>query len=75
MRRPTRSPSRANTVLTELVSDSVKLTPPKLSPPKLVSGDPLMVCGELPSKVDSGVALPVSSAAAAVTTLKVDPGG
>ena len=73
--RPTSSPTWAKTVLTEFVSASVNEIGPKFSPPKFASGTPLKVCGEAPSMIDSGVTLPVSSAAVAVTTLNVEPGG
>src|ERR671923_1509229 len=73
--RPTRSPTWAKTVLTELVSASVKLIGPKLCPPAFSSGTPLMVLGEDPSITVVGVTLPLSSAAVAVTALKVEPGG
>ena len=48
---------------------------PKSSLPKLVSGTPPMRFGDLPSTTDVGVYRPESSAAVAVTTLKVEPGG
>ena len=67
-------PTCAQTVFTELVSASVRLTWPKLSPPELLSGTPPIVCGDEPSTDGLGLYLPVSSAAAAVTTLKVEPG-
>ena len=38
-------------------------------------GTPLIVRGDEPSTIESGVYLPLSSAAAAVTTLNVEPGG
>ena len=41
----------------------------------LLSGTPLMTFGLEPLMNESGVYLPVSSAAAAVTTLNVEPGG
>ena len=62
-------------MLTELVSASVREMGPKLCPPELASGAPLIVLGEEPSMIVSGVTLPLSSAAAAVTTLNVEPGG
>ena len=62
-------------MLTELVSASVSEIGPKLSPPEFSSGTPLISLGEEPSMIVSGVTLPVSSAAVAVTTLNVDPGG
>jgi hypothetical protein len=61
-------------VFTEWVSASVRLIGPKLSPPALLSGTPPIVFGDDPSTTDAGVNLPVSSAAAAVTTLNVEPG-
>ena len=48
---------------------------PKLWPPALASSTPLIVLGEEPSITVSGVTSPLSSAAVAVTTLKVEPGG
>ena len=48
---------------------------PKLVPPKLVSGTPPISFGDFPSTTDWGVKRPLSSAAVAVTTLKVEPGG
>ncbi len=72
---PICSPTCAHTVFTELVRASVRLIGPKLAPPELASGAPLIVRGEEPSTTESGVNLPESSAAAAVTTLKVEPGG
>ena len=75
MSSPTFSPTWAKTVLTELVRASVRVIGPKSCPPEFASGTPLISCGEEPSTIESGVDLPLSSAAAAVTTLKVDPGG
>ena len=72
---PISSPTWAKTVLTELVSASVNEIGPKLCPPELESGTPEISFGEDPSMIESGSTLPLSSAAAAVTTLKVDPGG
>ena len=69
------SPTCAQTVFTELVSASVRLIGPKSSPPELASGTPLTSRGDEPSTTESGVYLPLSSAAAAVTTLNVEPGG
>ena len=71
---PTRSPTCAKTVFTELVSASVNEIGPKSCPPEFSSGAPLIVLGEEPSMTVSGETLPVSSAAVAVTTLKVEPG-
>jgi hypothetical protein len=73
--RPIRSPTCAHTVLTEFVSASVMLIGPKSSPPAFSSGTPLIVLGEEPSITVSGLMAPLSSAAVAVTTLKVEPGG
>ncbi len=73
--RPTSSPTCANTVLTEFVSASVNEIGPKLWPPEFSSGTPEIVFGEEPSMIESGRTRPVSSAAAAVTTLNVEPGG
>ncbi len=71
---PKSSPRRANAVFTENVSASVKETAPPASPSMFWSGAPPMIAGELPSRTDSGVSSPLSSAAAAVTTLNVEPG-
>ena len=73
--RPMVSPTWAKTVLTELVSASVNEIGPKLVPPAFASGTPLIVFGDEPSITVSGVTLPLSSAAVAVTTLNVEPGG
>jgi hypothetical protein len=62
-------------VLTEFVSASVNEIGPKLSPPAFSSGTPLISLGEEPSMTVSGWTFPLSSAAVAVTTLKVEPGG
>ncbi len=62
-------------MLTECVSAVRMSIVPNCSPPAFESGTPLKVCGEEPSNVVSGVAAPESSAAAAVTTLNVEPGG
>ena len=69
------SPTWAKTVLTELVSASVRVIGPKSCPPEFASGTPLTSRGEEPSMIESGLYLPLSRAAAAVTTLKVEPGG
>ena len=61
-------------MFTEFVSASVNEIGPKSCPPEFSSGAPLIVLGEEPSITVSGVTLPVSSAAVAVTTLKVEPG-
>src|SRR5947209_15289002 len=73
--RPSCSPTWAQTVFTENVSASVRLVGPKLWLLSFESGTPEMVTGELPLTVESGVKRPLSSAAAAVTTLNVEPGG
>ena len=62
-------------MLTELVSAVVSVIGPNYSLPKLDSGTPPITFGDLPFSTDSGVKRPLSSAAAAVTTLKVEPGG
>ena len=72
---PSFSPISPNTVLTDLVKASVREIEEKSSPPKFWSGTPLMTLLFLPLICESGVYLPVSRAAAAVTTLKVEPGG
>ncbi len=48
---------------------------PNCSPPAFESGSPSIVCGEAPLRTLDGVNWPESSAAAAVTTFMVDPGG
>ena len=48
---------------------------PKLWLPSFWSGIPEMVFGESPLTIDPGVYFPLSIAAVAVTTLKVEPGG
>ena len=70
-----RSPTCAQTVFTEFVSASVRVIGPKFSPPALASGAPLIVLGDEPFTIESGLNLPLSRAAAAVTVLNVDPGG
>ena len=72
---PSFSPTSAHTVLTEFVSASVSVMSPKSSPPKLLSGTPEIFLPFLPLTVESGSYLPESSAAAAVTTFIVEPGG
>ena len=62
-------------MLTEFVSASVSVIGPKSWPPEFSSGAPLIVFGDEPSTIESGLNLPLSSAAVAVTTLKVEPGG
>ena len=72
---PTCSPSWANQVLTELVSAVSSAIGPKLLVE--VVGQRLPWTSIVPgaSIVVSGVIVPLSSPAAAVTTLKVEPGG
>ena len=48
---------------------------PNGSSPALNSGTPPIVCGEAPLSTLEGVNWPESSAAAAVTTFIVEPGG
>ena len=72
---PSFSPTSAHTVLTEFVSASVSVMSPKSSSPKLLSGTPEIFLPFSPLTVESGVYLPVSSAAVAVTALNVEPGG
>ncbi len=48
---------------------------PNCSPPAFDSGTPPIVCGEWPLSTLFGVNSPESSAAAAVTTFIVEPGG
>ena len=62
-------------MFTEFVSASVNEIGPKLAPPAFSSDTPEIVLGELPSITVSGLTLPLSSAAVAVTTLNVEPGG
>src|SRR5947209_7730278 len=71
---PSATPICAKTVLTDCVNAFVSEMGPGLSPLKLCRGTPLMILLSLPSITESGVYRPESSAAAAVTTLKVDPG-
>ena len=72
---PTASPTFAKAVLTELVSASrIEIEDCEKSP-ELASGTPLKVCGEVPSTVSSGPKASESSAAEAVTTFIVEPGG
>ncbi len=76
---PSCRPSAPNAVLHEILSASasVEVSPLQADPPKLRRS--LSVCGRSSSTGDgisvSGVTCPDSSAAAAVTTLNVDPGG
>ena len=73
--RPTCSATCAKTVLIEYVSAVVSVCGPQLWLPSLASGTPETVIGELPLMIESGVYLPLSIAAVAVTTLNVEPGG
>ena len=75
MRPPSFSPTSAQTVLTEFVSANVRSMSPKDSPPKLFSGTPEISLPFSPLTRESGRYWPLSSAAAAVTTFIVDPGG
>ena len=75
MRPPSFSPTSAQTVLIEFVSANVRSTSPKSSPPKLLSGTPEIVLPLRAVTRESGVYCPLSSAAAAVTTFIVEPGG
>ena len=72
---PTCSPSWANQVLTELVSAVSRVIGPKLWLKSFCSGWPWTSSVPGASIVVSGVIVPLSSPAAAVTTLKVEPGG
>src|SRR3954453_6147380 len=72
---PSFSPISPKTVFTECVSASVREIDAKFSPPKFASGTPLIGLLFLPLICESGVYLPVSRPAAAVTTLNVEPGG
>ena len=72
---PSFTPTCAQTVFTECVSAVVSEMSPNCSPPKLDSGTPSITLGDFPLRNELGVNLPLSSAAVAVTTLKVDPGG
>ena len=62
-------------MLTELVSAVVMSMSPKLAPPEFASGTPLISFGESALSTVSGSNSPESSAAAAVTTFIVEPGG
>src|SRR5215831_16887772 len=75
VRRPTFSATWAHTVLTEKVSAVVRSMLPKLWLLSFWSGTPEMVLGESPLTTEFGVYFPLSIAAAAVTTLNVEPGG
>ncbi len=48
---------------------------PNCSPPAFESGTPPIVCGDAPLSTEIGVNSPESSAAVAVTTFIVEPGG
>src|SRR3954451_1073584 len=72
---PTLTATSANTVLTEFVSASVRVIVGKSSPPEFCRGTPEIFLLFLPLIRESGVYLPVSRPAVAVTTLNVDPGG
>src|SRR5215207_468880 len=75
VRWPTVWATCAHTVLTEFVRAVVRLMSPNDAPPELLSGAPEMSLGLSPLSTESGVNFPESSAAVAVTTLNVDPGG
>ena len=62
-------------MLTELVKASVAVISPKLWPPEFSRSMPLISFGESAFSTVSGSNSPESSAAAAVTTFIVDPGG
>ena len=62
-------------MLTLSVSALVRVMGPKLWLLSFSSGTPEIVLGESPLMIESGVYLPLSMAAVAVTTLNVDPGG
>ena len=62
-------------MFTELVSAVVRSTGPKLAPPEFASGTPSIEIPVSPLTTESGVNSPESSAAVAVTTLNVEPGG
>ncbi len=72
---PSFSPTCAKTVLTEWVSASVSEMSPKSSPPSFARGTPEILIPLSPLITESGVNWPLSSAAAAVTTFIVEPGG
>src|SRR5581483_11849629 len=73
--RPTFWATCAKTVLTEYLSASDSVIWPKDWLRSFCSGTPEIVTGELPLIIEFGVYLPLSIAAVAVTTLKVEPGG
>ena len=62
-------------MLTEFVSASVMSIVPKSSPPAFASGTPEMSIPESAFSVVEGSNSPESSAAVAVTTFIVEPGG
>ncbi len=68
-------PSWPNQVLTELVRAVSRPIEPKSSLKSFCSGVPSTSSVPGALIVDSGVIVPLSSPAAAVTTLKVEPGG
>jgi hypothetical protein len=72
---PTLAPTWANQVLTELVSAVSSAIGPQLWLKSLLSSCPSSMIVPGASIVVSGVIVPLSRAAAAVTTLKVEPGG
>ena len=72
---PRSSATSAQTVLTELVSAVVRGISPKLSPPAFSSGTPEITLPDSPLTVSSTSNSPLSSAAVAVTTFIVEPGG
>ena len=72
---PTCSPSWANQVLTEFVSAVSRVIEPQSWLKSLASGWPWTSSEPGALIVVSGVIAPLSSPAAAVTTLKVEPGG
>ena len=72
---PTWSPTWANQVLTELVRARVEGSGPKVVLKSFCSGRPSSSIEPGASIAVSGVIVPLSRPAAAVTTLKVEPGG
>src|SRR3954452_19022127 len=72
---PIFSPAWAHQVLTELVRAVVIGMSPNCSPPEFESGTPSIAIGERPLRTESGVSLPLSSAAVAGTPFIVEPGG
>ena len=61
-------------MLIENVIAVVKVCGPQLRPSSLASGTPETMIGELPLITESGLYMPLSIAAVAVTILKVEPG-